>query len=227
MKKCHLGIILDGNRRWAKENGLPSYQGHKKGLETALKVIERACERGVGMLTLFVFSTENWKRSRIEVNLLMSLIEEFFNKEFKENQKNDLFRKIKVRIVGQREKISKKINEIVSRIEKMTEKNTGMVLNIALSYGGRSEIVEVVKKVIENSVPEKDINEEYIKKNLSIPDIDFIIRTGKEKRLSNFFIWQSAYAELYFPDKYWPEFTENDLDEALEYYRSRQRRFGK
>jgi undecaprenyl diphosphate synthase len=223
----HIGIILDGNRRWALEKGVKSYQGHKKGLETARKTIEHAYKRGLTMLTLFVFSTENWKRPRMEVNFLMGLIEEFFNKEFKKNKKSELFQGIKVKVIGQREKFSKKINRIINKIEETTEKNKGMILNIALSYGGRMEIVEVIKKAVKDSLSEKEITEKYVAQNLSIPDMDLIIRTGKEKRLSNFFIWQAAYSELYFMDKYWPEFNEQDFDKALEYYQLRQRRFGK
>jgi undecaprenyl diphosphate synthase len=223
----HIGIILDGNRRWALEKGVKPYQGHKKGLETARKTIEHAYKRGLTMLTLFVFSTENWKRPKMEVNFLMGLIEEFFNKEFKKNKKSELFQGIKVKVIGQREKFSKKINRIINKIEETTEKNKGMILNIALSYGGRMEIVEVIKKAVKDSLSEKEITEKYVAQNLSIPDMDLIIRTGKEKRLSNFFIWQAAYSELYFMDKYWPEFNEQDFDKALEYYQLRQRRFGK
>jgi undecaprenyl diphosphate synthase len=223
----HIGIILDGNRRWALEKGAKPYQGHKKGLETARKTIDHAYKRGLTMLTLFVFSTENWKRPKMEVNFLMGLIEEFFNKEFNKNKKSELFQGIKVKVIGQREKFSKKINRIINKIEETTEKNKGMILNIALSYGGRMEIVEVIKKAVKDSLSEKDITEKYVAQNLSIPDMDLIIRTGKEKRLSNFFIWQAAYSELYFMDKYWPEFNEQDFDKALEYYQLRQRRFGK
>ncbi len=226
MNNYHIGIILDGNRRWAREKGIASCEGHRKGLETARMIIEHACKKNLRMLTLFVFSTENWKRPKSEVGFLMKLIETFFNKEFKKNKKNDIFEEIKIRMVGQRDKFSKKINKIINEIEKLTKDNRGMVLNIALSYGGRAEIVEVIKKSIRDSLSEEDINEDYVQENLSIPDMDLIIRTGKEKRLSNFFIWQSAYSELYFLDKYWPEFTENDFDEALEYYKSRKRRFG-
>jgi len=226
IKDCHIGIILDGNRRWALEKGSKPYQGHKKGLETAKKAIEHAYKRGLGMLTLFVFSTENWKRPKLEVDFLMGLIEEFFNKEFKKNKEGDIFKGIKVKMIGQREKFSKKINRIIDQIEKTTQDNKGMILNIALSYGGRMEIVEIIKKAVKDSISEKEITEEYVEKNLSIPDMDLIIRTGKEKRLSNFFIWQAAYSELYFLDKYWPEFNESDFDKALDYYESRQRRFG-
>ena len=227
MKNCHIGIILDGNRRWAKEKGLSHQEGHKKGLEVTRKIIEHAHKRGVGILTLFIFSTENWKRPKEEVNFLMGLIEEFFDKEFDKNKENKLFKKIRVKIVGERKKVSTKINKIINKIEESTKDNREMVLNAALSYGGRMEIVEVVKEMLEESVSPRKITEKYIEKRLSIPNIDLIIRTGKEKRLSNFFIWQSAYAELFFLDKYWPEFTEKDFDKALNHYQKRQRRFGK
>jgi len=226
MKNCHIGIILDGNRRWAQERGLSPTEGHREGLETAGKIIREAHKKGIGMLTLFVFSTENWKRPKKEVVFLMGLIQSFFNKEFKKEKKSFLFDKIKIRVVGERDKISSKINKIIERVEEKTRKNKEMILNIALSYGGRSEILGVIKKAVRDGISEKEVTEDYVKKNLLAPDMDLIIRTGKEKRLSNFFIWQAAYSELYFLDKYWPDFNEKDLGEALDYYKKRQRRFG-
>ncbi len=220
----HIGIILDGNRRWALEKGLPSFEGHIKGLEAVKKTVKHAQKRGVEILSLFVFSTENWKRSKEEVDFLMSLIEKLFRDEY---QKKDLFDKIKVRVVGERDRISKKIKEIIEQVEEETKNNSDMVLNIALSYGGRAEIIEAIRKIVDKKISPEDIDERVMRDNLSVPDLDLIIRTGYEQRLSNFFIWQAAYSELCFPNKYWPDFNEKDLDEAIDEYNQRQRRFGK
>ena len=179
------------------------------------------------MLTLFVFSTENWKRGADEVGFLMDLIEKFFREEHEKNKEDSLFGKIKLKVVGERGKLSDKIKEIIKKVEEDTKNNTSMILNIALSYGGRMEIVEAIKKIIEKKIPLNEINEKVMKENLSVPDLDLIIRTGREQRLSNFFIWQSAYSELYFSNKYWPDFSEDDFDKALKEYERRQRRFGK
>ncbi len=222
----HVGIILDGNRRWAKNRGLSSFKGHIEGMEAVKKTIFYARERGIKMLTLFVFSTENWKRSSREVNFLMNLIEKFFRKEYKKKNGDSIFEKVRVKIVGERDKLSKKIKVVVDEIEEGTKENDSMILNIALSYGGRMEIIEAIKGIIEKKIPLNEIDEKVMRDNLSVPDLDLIIRTGHEQRLSNFFIWQAAYSELYFPNKYWPDFTENDFDEAIEEYGRRQRRFG-
>ncbi len=229
MNNYNIGIILDGNRRWAKERGLPSFKGHKKGSDNTKKIIIHAKERGVRMLTLFVFSTENWKREKKEVDFLMDLIESFFKKEFKNKEKkNFLFKEIKVKAIGQKERIPKKIEKIINEIEECTKENEKMVLNLAFSYGGRSEIVETVKKIIKEKTPLEKITEDYFQKKLSVScDLDIIIRPGKEKRISNFLVWQSAYSELFFLDKHWPDFTENDFDEVIKEYKERQRRFGK
>jgi len=222
MKKLtHIGIILDGNRRWAAKRGLPSFEGHLEGLNNLKKIIAYAQKRGLKILSVFVFSTENWNRSKDEVNYLMSLIESFFREEY---EKKELFRKIKVRVVGERDRLSQRIKDIIDKIEEETKDHKEMVLNIAFNYGGKKEILGTIKKMISQGVP---LTEENISRNLFVPDIDLVIRTGFEKRLSNFFIWQTAYSELYFPEKYWPDFSERDLDIAIEDYNSRQRRFGK
>jgi undecaprenyl diphosphate synthase len=219
----HLGIILDGNRRWAKERGLPSFFGHKKGLEICKKVIKQAKDKGVKILTLFVFSTENWKRSKREVSFLMKLLMQQL-KDY-DNQKNR--GNIKIKIIGQKEKIPKSLLKEMERVENDTKNNRGMVLNFALSYGGRAEIVQAIKNIVEKKIPLSQINENIIKENLSTSDVDLIIRTGKEQRISNFLIWQAAYSELYFCQKYWPDFTEKDLNLAFQDYAMRNRRFGK
>lgn len=220
----HLGIILDGNRRWAEERGLPSFDGHRRGLNTVEKVVGWCKERGVKVLTLFVFSTENWKRPKAEVDYLMALLKQAFGKKNIEKTHKE---GIKIKVIGQREKLSESLREKIEKTEKLTKDNTGMILNFALSYGGRAEIIEAIKKIIKTKIPLDKINEEIISQNLWTSDLDLIIRTGKEQRISNFLIWQAAYSELYFLPKYWPDFSEKDLDEAFAEYNRRQRRFGK
>ena len=225
MKKIpyHLGIIIDGNRRWAREKGLPALEGHRKGLAKVKELIKWSKERGVKILTLFIFSTENWKRTKREVNFLMQLAKSAIADNLKELHKGG----IKVRMIGQRERLPRFLQETIQKAEELTKDNKKMVLNFALSYGGRAEITEAIKKIIENKIPPEKINENVVSQNLWTSDLDLLIRTGKEQRISNFLIWQAAYSELYFCPKYWPDFTEKDLDEALSDYSQRQRRFGK
>ncbi|XOA43146.1 MAG: polyprenyl diphosphate synthase [Candidatus Nealsonbacteria bacterium] len=225
MKKTpkHLGIILDGNRRWAKEKGLPVFEGHKKGLEKIKKVVEWCKEKGIKILTLFVFSTENWKRSKKEIDYLMGLVKKAMNVDLKEASKQG----IKVRVIGERERLPKIVQKAIEKIERTTKKNKKITLNLALSYGGRGEIVQAVKNIVKKKVSVNKITEDLISKNLWASDLDMIIRTGKEQRISNFLIWQAAYAELYFFTKYWPDFSKKDLNIALLYYSRRQRRFGR
>lgn len=218
----HLAIILDGNRRWAKEKGLPVFQGHRKGLETIKRIINYCKEKGIQILTLFVFSTENWKRGKVEVDYLMKMASRAISSHFKHLHKS----KIKVRVIGQREKLSKAFKKEIAKIEKITKDNKEMTVNFALSYGGRAEILAAVKKIIKKKIPLQKINENTIKENLWTSDVDLIIRTGREQRISNFLIWQAAYSELYFYPKYWPDFDRQDLDKAIEEYSRRQRRFG-
>ena len=220
----HLGIIIDGNRRWAKERGLPALEGHRRGLERLKELIDWSKERGIKVLTLFVFSTENWKRSKVEVNYLIRLFGQALSKK---NIQKIHQEGIKIRVIGQRERLPGSLQKTIKDVEELTKSNKGMVLNFALSYGGRSEIVEAIKNVIKKKIPLEKITEDMISQNLWTSDVDLIIRTGKEQRISNFLIWQAAYSELYFCPKYWPEFSEKDLDKALEDYAQRQRKFGK
>jgi undecaprenyl diphosphate synthase len=222
----HLGIIMDGNRRWAKERGLPTLLGHRKGMENLKKMIESARNKGIKMLTVFAFSTENWQRSKIEVSYLMKLFAKGLD-DFKKDLPHLNDRGIRFCVVGKREKFSVSLIKKMEALEARTENNCNMVFNLALNYGGRLEITEAVKKIMAQGVAADDLAEKNISENLWLPDLDLLIRTGREKRLSNFLIWQAAYAELYFSDKYWPEFSEKDLDEALEDYAQRQRRGGK
>jgi len=219
----HLGIILDGNRRWAKERRLPFFEGHKKGLETVKKIVDWSKAKGIKTLTLFVFSTENWKRAKTEVSFLMRLAKKALTSGFKEYAQKG----VRIRVIGQREKLPKDLRKEIEKIEETTQNNKDMTLNLALSYGGRTEIIEAIKNIVRKKVNPEEITEDTLQKNLWTSDVDLIIRTGKEKRISNFLIWQAAYSELYFCEKYWPEFIEEDLDEALNEYARRQRRFGK
>jgi len=225
MKKIprHLGIILDGNRRWAKERGLPAFEGHRKGLGKIKEVAKWCKEKGIKVLTLFIFSTENWKRSKKEVDYLMVLAKRAMTVDVKEMTKHG----IKMRVIGERERLPESVQEAVEKAEKTTRKNKEMILNFALSYGGRGEIVDAVKRIVKSKISPKRISEKLISKNLWTSDLDLVIRTGKEQRLSNFLIWQAAYSELYFLKKYWPGFNKRDLNKALSEYARRQRRFGK
>lgn len=220
----HLGIIVDGNRRWAKERNLPVFLGHKKGLEVIKDLAECCKNKGIKILTLFIFSTENWKRSKSEVNYFMRLLKEALNKKNiqKVNKEN-----IIIRVIGQRDRLPKFLQKAIVEAEEATKNNKGMILNFALSYGGRAEIIEAVKNIIRQKINPDKITEDTIKENLWTSDVDLIIRTGKEQRISNFLIWQAAYSELYFSNKYWPDFNEKDLEEAFVNFANRQRRLGK
>ena len=223
----HLGIIIDGNRRWAKERGLSSFEGQKKGLDNVHKIGDWAKKKGIKILTLYTFSTENWKRTKQEVRYLMKLLSEAFSKK---NVKKLHQKGIKVQAIGQRERLPKFLQKKIETAERITKNNKENILNLAISYGGRPEIIQAIKNIIKKRIPVDKITEEVINKNLwttGLPDPDLIIRTGGEQRLSNFFTWQSVYSELYFTKKYWPDFTEKDLDMALLDFSLRQRRFGK
>lgn len=221
----HLGIIMDGNRRWAKERKLPLMMGHQAGADVLKKTAVWCQEFNIKYLTVFCFSSENWQRPPQEVDYLINLMIRFFSRE-KDwvNRRN-----IKVRISGSRKKFSPKVRKMMKEFERGTDNNSGMILNLAVSYGGRDEIVHALKQIVRRFKKE-EINEELISKNLwtaGLPDPDLIIRTGGEKRLSGFLLWQAAYAELYFSSKYWPDFTKKDLEAALKDYHLRQRRFGR
>ena len=222
----HLAIIIDGNRRWAKKRGLSSFRGHKKGLDNIQRIGDYCIKRGIKILNLYVFSTENWNRSKKEVSYLMRLFARALNKnnikKFNEN-------KIKFQAIGQKQKLPQSLQNKIKQTENLTKNNKQGILNLAISYGGRTEIVEAVKNIIKKKIPANKINEQMINKNLWTADLpypDLIIRTGGEQRLSNFLIWQSAYSEFYFTKKHWPEFSEKDLDKAFKDYSQRQRRFG-
>lgn len=225
----HIGIIVDGNGRWAKEKGKSRSEGHKAGAEALEKIILYINKESIAnYLSLYVFSTENFSRSPEEVNYLMELFMKWF-KKCKEKYKNA---NIKVLFSSQKEFIKSEIVKAIDELEEATKDNTGLVVNFCLSYGGRQEIVDATKKiataVLENKLNINDINEELFKKNLynDLPDVDFLIRTSGENRVSNFMLWQISYAEMYFPKVYFPNFTPKCLEEAIEEYEKRDRRFG-
>ncbi len=229
MKKIpfHLGIIIDGNRRWAKKRGLPSFEGHRKGLNKVGKIGEWCKKRGIKIVTLYTFSTENWNRSKKEVSYLMKLFGEALNKK---NIKELHQKGIKLQVIGQKERLPESLQKRIKEAEELTKNNKEGILNLAISYGGRPEIIQAVKNIIKKKIPVNEITEDLINQNLwtaGLPYPDLIIRTGGVQRLSNFLTWQSAYSEFYFTKKYWPAFTEKDLDEALMDYSQRQRRFGR
>lgn len=222
----HLAIIPDGNRRWARKKGLPVYQGHKKGVENFRRIAEFARQKGIEILTFYAFSSENWKRAKSEINYLMELFEEAVDKSIEKLNEQ----KVKLQIIGNRSKLPPAVIKALEKGERITQDNKQGILNIALSYGGREEILEATKKMLKKGVGPEALTEEKFKQNLwtkDIKDPDLIVRTGKEKRLSNFLLWQGAYSELYFSEKYWPEFSPQDLDKALVEYSERQRRFGR
>lgn len=224
----HIVLFLDGNRRWAKTHALASLEGHKKGYEKAMELIRWCENRGVKTLTAFGFSTENWNRSPEEVNYLMKLLEDTLKlfKSDKELQEKS----VKIKILGQKERLPESLQKVIAEIEDFTKDNNVFHLNLAVSYGGKWDILQAVKKIVEEKTPIENIDETLFENHLStagLPKPDLIIRPGGEMRLSNFVLWQAAYAELYFSPKMWPEFTQEDFDSALEEFDKRTRRFGK
>lgn len=225
----HIGIILDGNRRWAKKQGMVPTDGHKVGAETVKKIAKYANKIGLKYLTVYAFSTENWKRAETEVSLLMGLLKKHLD-DFLSGLNNN---NIKIQVLGDISKLNTKLQESINQAIDRTKNNTGLTLNIAFNYGGRDDIVHAVKKItqeiVNGTLSINDITENLISSNLytkGIPDPDLIIRTSGELRTSGFLTWQSTYSELYFVEKCWPEFEEKDLDKAIEEYQRRNRRFG-
>lgn len=225
----HIAIIMDGNGRWAKSRFLPRTAGHKAGVETIRKVVKEADRLGLQYLTLYAFSTENWKRPKLEVDALMNLLVTYLKNEIDELHKNN----VKLTAVGDFEKLPEAcVKELHSAMDK-TKDNTGVHLNLALNYGGRNDIresvVEIAKEYKEGKISLEDITEERIKKHLStgeIPDPDLVIRTSGEQRLSNFLLWDIAYSEFYYTDIHWPDFDGEALEKAIYAYQKRDRRFG-
>ena len=229
VKVRHVAIIMDGNGRWAERRGLPKVEGHRQGARQVTEVLKAAQEYGVEFLTLYAFSTENWKRPVAEVTALMGLLEEFIDDKLPELMKNG----IRLRTIGRTEDLFPGARKKLLYAIEMTEKNDGGTLNLALNYGGRAEIVDAVNKMAaemtEKSGRFPKVTEESFRNYLYAPDIpdpDLLIRTSGEQRLSNFLLWQASYAEFWFPEVLWPDFTERDFDAAVEEYARRDRRFG-
>lgn len=226
----HIAIIMDGNGRWAKKQGLFRVAGHEKGSKSVNEVVEASREIGVKNLTLFAFSTENWNRPKQEVKTLMKLLVSSLKKELKTLEKHD----IKLTAIGCLDNLPDKARKELQEVMEKTAGNSSMILTLALSYGSREEITSTIKKIADkvknNLIRLEDINETLINKHLytqNLPDVDLLIRTSGEKRISNFLLWQIAYAELYFTDILWPDFRKEDLFEAIYDYQNRERRFGK
>ncbi len=226
---AHVAIIMDGNGRWAKKRLRPRLFGHKAGMESVRAVVTAARETGVEVLTLYAFSTENWQRSSVEVNGLMKLMHSFLESELDEMLEND----IRLFSIGQKERLPGSVRQKLEYAIDKTSSCSGMILNLALSYGSRSEIVRAVRNIaidcLAGSIKPDDIDEKTVNDYLytsSLPDPDLLIRTGGEQRLSNFLLWQLSYSELYFTDVPWPDFRKSEFMEALNHYSRRQRRFG-
>ena len=216
---------MDGNRRWAKDNNLPAFEGHRHGYDKMKDAGDWCIKRGIKTLTVYAFSTENWNRAEEEVSYLMDLLHLGLTKEISQFME----RGIRLKIIGSRGRLSDKLVKAIDEAEEFTKNNDKGTLNIALNYGGRLEIVEAVKKVLAGGVDPKDIDEKIISDNIwtaGQADPDLIIRTSGEQRLSNFLTWQSVYSELLFVKSPWPAFSEKDLDEAIEEFERRTRRFG-
>ena len=225
----HIAIIMDGNRRWAKERGIETRLGHKEGAETLKKIAKYANLIGIKYLTVYAFSTENWKRTKEEVGALMGLLQMYVADFLKDPDLEN----IKINILGDISKLDKGLQNSIEKAIERKKNNTGLTLNVAFNYGGRDEITKAMQKIAEKvqnkEIVIENINEQLISDNLYTagqPEPDLLIRPGGEKRISNYLLWQLAYAEFLFMDKYWPDFTEKDLDEAIEIYESRNRKFG-
>ena len=218
----HIAIIMDGNGRWAKERGLKRTAGHEEGAKVVREITAHCSKIGVKYLTLYAFSTENWTRPKLEVEFLMKLLERYFQNELSVYLENN----VRFKAIGDLTKFSKKLQTIISDVEKKTQNCTGLTQVLALNYGSRDEITRAVKQVVEKNL---EITEENINNNLdtkNIPDVDLLIRTSGEIRISNFLLWQCAYAEMFFTQTYWPEFTSSEFDDIISDFHKRERRFG-
>jgi len=226
----HIAIIMDGNGRWAKKQGMLRAFGHENGVKSVREIVTACTKLNIGFLTLYAFSTENWNRPKLEVDALMSILMNSLKKELPTMQKNN----IKLSTIGNANMLPARARKQLFDVIEQTKTNTGMVLTLALSYGSREELIQAVKQIAEkvkhNQLNTADINESVIQEHLytnDMPDADLVIRTSGEQRISNFLLWQAAYAELYFTEVLWPDFTENDLHMAIASYQKRERRFGK
>lgn len=226
----HIAVVMDGNGRWAKKRNLPRAAGHKAGVNATRNIVEGCAENGIQALTIFAFSSENWNRPEAEVSSLMALFIITISVEVKQLHKKNVC----VKFVGDRTRFSTKLQKSINDSEELTKNNTGLHLNIAANYGGRWDIVDACKKMIneveKNRLSVQDVDEDLFNSFVALDEIsqpDLLIRTGGEQRISNFLLWQIAYSELYFVDTLWPDFSNKELSEALLWFSSRQRRFGK
>ena len=229
VKECdlkHIAIIMDGNRRWAKNKNLPSAIGHKEGVKSLRTVLQKCDDFGIKYLTVYAFSTENWQRTADEVKFLMELLADTLLSQIDEmHQKN-----VRIRFIGEISELSEKLQKIINDAQNKTAQNTGVNLQIAFNYGSRNEITNAVKKIIEQKITPQEITEELISNNLytsGIPDPDLLIRTGGEKRISNYLLWQLAYSEIIVVPDFWPDFNEHGLTDCILEFKNRKRRFGK
>jgi undecaprenyl diphosphate synthase len=221
----HVGYIVDGNRRWAKTHGLPAYEGHLAGYNVLQDVLIETLDQGVKYASAYVFSTENWKRSQDEVGRLMGLVLKLLTADLPKLQE----RNVRLRVIGSRENVSDKIQKAIDEAEAATSDNTAGTLALCFNYGGQQEIIDAVKEIVSSGITADEVTPELIADHLYAPDIplcDLIVRTSGEQRLSNFMLWRSAYSELMFLEKNWPDMTKQDVADILEQYKNRGRRFG-
>lgn len=221
----HIAFIFDGNRRWARERSLPTLEGHRRGYDRVKDVADWCFDRGIEQMSGWAFSTENWKRSEEEVGYLMKLALKMLTKDVAEFNK----RNVRLKVIGRRADLSKDLQKAIEAAEELTAGNTRGQFNLCFNYGGRPEILEGVKRCLREGIAPEDLTEELFTQKLwtaGIPEPDLIVRTSGEHRLSGFQAWAGVYAELFFADCYWPDFDENELEKAIEWYADRQRRFG-
>lgn len=222
----HIAIIMDGNGRWSELRGISRSEGHKRGAENVREIVKAALEIRLEILSLYAFSIENWMRPEDEISIIMDILESSLTEEFPNFMKEG----IRFKVIGDRQRLHRGIRVLIEGIEEATANNNNLILQCALSYGGRDEIIRTVKKVLNLNLSTEDIDEKGISELLDtkgIPDPDLIIRTSGEQRVSNFLLWQSAYSEFYFTDTLWPDFTKEELIEAIYQYQLRNRRFGR
>jgi undecaprenyl diphosphate synthase len=221
----HIAIIMDGNGRWAKRRGLPRTEGHRQGTENLRRIIKACVEFGVEVLTIYAFSTENWRRPPLEVRMLMTILESVIDNELQELSDNG----VQIRHIGQMDQIAPILQKKIRQACEMTKHNDRLILNVAFNYGGRDEIVHAVREIVKAGIPPEQIDEKLLDSYMytgGLPDPDLIIRTSGELRVSNFLIWQGAYSEYYVTPTYWPDFDKEELRKAINEYNQRTRRFG-
>ncbi|MFK2823909.1 di-trans,poly-cis-decaprenylcistransferase [Arcobacter sp. YIC-80] len=218
----HIAIIMDGNGRWAKSKGLKRTAGHEEGAKVVRSITKYCNNIGVKFLTLYAFSTENWKRPKLEVEFLMKLLDKYLKNELEVYLKNN----VRFKAIGDLSRFSKKLQETIKTTEEKTSKSTGLTQVLALNYGSKDEIIRAIKKLNEKALDVTEENLESCLDTAGIPDVDIMIRTSGEVRLSNYLLWQNAYAEMFFTQTYWPDFTKHELDDIISDFNSRERRFG-